>query len=84
MVTHPLAPLLTPVPRLHRALERARSQLAGLSRSHRAGLMADVAASEAAAEGEAGSRASMELESRVASEDAFSMLKARADDDFFF
>ena len=84
MVTHPLAPLLTPVPRLRRALERARSQLAGLSRSHRAGLMADGAASEAAAAGEAGSRASMELESRVASEDAFSMLKARADDDFFF
>lgn len=46
--------------------------------------MADGAASEAAAAGEAGSRASMELESRVASEDAFSMLKARADDDFFF
>ena len=71
----------TPVPRLRRALERARSQLAGLSRSHRAGLVADGVASEEAAEGETGSRFSME---RLASEDARSMHLARADDDFFF
>ena len=54
---------------------------AGLSRSHRAGLVADGVASEEAAEGETGSRFSME---RLASEDARSMRLARADDDFFF
>ena len=69
------------MPRLRRALERARSQLAGLSRSHRAGLVDGGVASEEAVEGETGSRFSME---RLASEDARSMHLARADDDFFF